>query len=96
MQQVIHTTDSHGWLLGHQKQSFPELNYSGDLGDLASFVAHMKEIALVRGIDLLLVDTGDLSGGTGLSDGGPEGVANGHFSNEFFAQLPYDLLTIGK
>lgn len=23
----IHTTDSHGWLLGHQKQSFPEPNY---------------------------------------------------------------------
>ena len=25
---VIHTTDSHGWLLGHQKTSFPEPNYS--------------------------------------------------------------------
>lgn len=24
---VIHTTDSHGWLLGHQKPSFPEPNY---------------------------------------------------------------------
>ena len=24
---VIHTTDSHGWLLGHQKSSFPEPNY---------------------------------------------------------------------
>ena len=23
----IHTTDSHGWLLGHQKLSFPEPNY---------------------------------------------------------------------
>lgn len=23
----IHTTDSHGWLLGHQKASFPEPNY---------------------------------------------------------------------
>lgn len=62
---IIHTTDSHGWLLGHQKSSFPEPNYrlaslmslisfltpcssrSGDLGDFASFVSHMKEIALV-------------------------------------------------
>ena len=62
---IIHTTDSHGWLLGHQKTSFPEPNYrwvatilfrdplellilcSGDLGDFASFVAHMKQIALV-------------------------------------------------
>jgi 2',3'-cyclic-nucleotide 2'-phosphodiesterase (5'-nucleotidase family) len=67
---IIHTTDSHGWLLGHQKTSFPEPNYrcvslihswsahlpytneyehvlSGDFGDFASFVAHMKDIAKV-------------------------------------------------
>ncbi len=24
---IIHTTDSHGWLLGHQKTPFPEPNY---------------------------------------------------------------------
>lgn len=24
---VIHTTDTHGWLLGHQKASFPEPDY---------------------------------------------------------------------
>lgn len=24
---VLHTTDSHGWLLGHQKAVFPEPNY---------------------------------------------------------------------
>jgi 2',3'-cyclic-nucleotide 2'-phosphodiesterase (5'-nucleotidase family) len=45
---VIHTTDSHGWLLGHAKSSFPEPNYSGDFGDFASFVKHMKDIAKVR------------------------------------------------
>ena len=65
---IIHTTDSHGWMLGHQKPSFPEPNYrcvessgwnkidseelippsSGDLGDFASFVAHMKTIAIVH------------------------------------------------
>ncbi|KAI0692874.1 hypothetical protein C8T65DRAFT_669117 [Cerioporus squamosus] len=28
---IIHTTDSHGWLLGHQKSSFPEPNYSHEL-----------------------------------------------------------------
>jgi 2',3'-cyclic-nucleotide 2'-phosphodiesterase (5'-nucleotidase family) len=62
---IIHTTDTHGWLLGHQKTSFPEPNYrcvcvslarfwidykrvlSGDFGDFASFVAHMKDIANV-------------------------------------------------
>lgn len=37
-----------GWLLGHQHTSFPEPNYSGDLGDFSSFVQHMKQIALVR------------------------------------------------
>lgn len=24
---IVHTTDSHGWLLGHQKTSSPEPNY---------------------------------------------------------------------
>lgn len=65
---ILHTTDSHGWLLGHQKSSFPEPNYrsvrlfivlneadvsfnlinSGTLGDFASFVTHMKQLAIVR------------------------------------------------
>ena len=45
---VIHTTDTHGWLLGHQKASFPEPNYSADFGDFASFVTHMKALAEVR------------------------------------------------
>jgi hypothetical protein len=94
--QVIHTTDSHGWLLGHQKAAFPEPNYSGDFGDFASFVEHMKEIAFLRGVDLLLVDSGDLHDGTGLSDGGPPGSVDAHDSNKFFSQLPYDLLAIGK
>ncbi|KAJ3710318.1 Metallo-dependent phosphatase-like protein, partial [Lentinula raphanica] len=36
------------WFLGHQHLSYPEPNYSGDLGDFASFVKHMKDIAVVR------------------------------------------------
>ena len=38
---IIHTTDSHGWLLGHQKTSSPEPNYrcvSGLLLERASTV----------------------------------------------------------
>ncbi|KAI6041601.1 hypothetical protein EDC04DRAFT_2601541 [Pisolithus marmoratus] len=83
---VIHTTDTHGWLLGHQRTSFPEPHFSGDLGDFATFVAHMKFITKAssmsticafrllmcqlqqKGVDLLLVDSGDLHDGTGLSD----------------------------
>lgn len=31
---------------------------SGDFGDFASFVSHMKLQALERGVDLLLIDSG--------------------------------------
>ncbi|KAF8308282.1 hypothetical protein DL93DRAFT_2220316 [Clavulina sp. PMI_390] len=100
----IHTTDSHGWLLGHTKATYPEPNYSGNFGDFASFVAHMKLQALERGVDLLLVDSasflflakGDLHDGTGLSDGFPSGGIDGHESNKFFFDLPYDILAIGN
>ncbi|KAK0189116.1 Metallo-dependent phosphatase-like protein [Armillaria mellea] len=93
---IIHTTDTHGWLLGHQKASFPEPNYSGDLGDFASFVTHMKEIAIRKDVDLLLVDSGDLHDGTGLSDGFPPGGVDGHESTKFLAELPYDVMAIGN
>ncbi|KAG6901258.1 hypothetical protein C0995_014526 [Termitomyces sp. Mi166 len=74
---IIHTTDSHGWLLGHQKASFPEPNYSADFGEFSSFVTHMKELAIRKDVDLLLVDSGDLHDGTGLTDGHPAGGVNG-------------------
>ncbi|KJA28838.1 hypothetical protein HYPSUDRAFT_33230 [Hypholoma sublateritium FD-334 SS-4] len=93
---IIHTTDSHGWLLGHQKTSFPEPNYSGTFGDFASFVTHMKEIALERDVDLLLVDSGDLHDGTGLTDGFPAGGVDAHDANQFVKQLPYDIMAIGN
>ncbi|PFH52207.1 hypothetical protein AMATHDRAFT_2449 [Amanita thiersii Skay4041] len=93
---IIHTTDTHGWLLGHQKASFPEPNYSGDFGDFSSFVHHMKNIAKRKGVDLLLVDSGDLHDGTGLVDGFPEGGVDAHDANEFFTKLPYDVLAIGN
>ncbi|KAH9485625.1 hypothetical protein JR316_0002535 [Psilocybe cubensis] len=93
---IIHTTDSHGWLLGHQKTSYPEPNYSGTLGDFASFVAHMKEIAIERDVDLLLVDSGDLHDGTGLTDGFPAGGIDAHDANQFIKQLPYDVMAIGN
>ena len=36
-------------------------NYSGDYGDLASFVTHMRSIAADKGSDLLLMYVGLLS-----------------------------------
>ncbi|CAE6460799.1 unnamed protein product [Rhizoctonia solani] len=92
----LHTTDSHGWLLGHTKASQPEPNYSGDFGDFASFVVNMKQIADKKGVDLLLVDSGDLHDGTGLSDGFPPGQIDGQESNKFFFDVPYDVLAIGN
>ncbi|KAN0081639.1 Metallo-dependent phosphatase-like protein [Tylopilus felleus] len=83
---VIHTTDTHGWLFGHQKTDWPEPYYSGDLGDFASFE---------KDVDLLLVDSGDVHDGTGFSDGYPPGGVDAHESNKFL-ELPYDLMTIGN
>ncbi|KAJ7461982.1 Metallo-dependent phosphatase-like protein [Mycena latifolia] len=93
---VIATTDTHGWLLGHTKQSFPEPNYSGTWGDYSAFVSHMKELAVEKDVDLLLVDSGDLHDGTGLTDGFPPGGVDAQDSNEFFKQMPYDVLAIGN
>ncbi|ELU44243.1 vacuolar protein [Rhizoctonia solani AG-1 IA] len=73
----LHTTDTHGWLLGHLHESPPEPNYSGDFGDFASFVDHMRKEADRRGVDLLVIDSGDLHDGNGLSDGFPVGGVNG-------------------
>ncbi|PWN51706.1 hypothetical protein IE53DRAFT_341908 [Violaceomyces palustris] len=94
--QVIHTTDIHGWYQGHQKSSYPEPNYSGDWGDFASFVHHMRKLAKKKGVDLLLVDSGDLHDGAGLSDGFPAGQVDGHVSNQFHARIRYDLLAPGN
>ncbi|KZF24516.1 calcineurin-like phosphoesterase [Xylona heveae TC161] len=85
----LHTTDTHGWLEGHIK----EQNYGADWGDFVSFTKHMKKKAKDMDVDLLLVDTGDLHDGAGLSDAtSPDGA----FSNPVFENIDYDLLTIGN
>ncbi|KAH7081188.1 Metallo-dependent phosphatase-like protein [Paraphoma chrysanthemicola] len=85
----LHTTDTHGWLEGHIK----EQNYGADWGDYVSFTRHMKQKAKKLGVDLLLVDTGDLHDGAGLSDAT---TPNGNVSNAIFDNVDYDLLTIGN
>ena len=52
----LHTTDTHGWLEGHLK----EQNYGADWGDFVSFSKHLAQKADSLGVDLLLVDTGEL------------------------------------
>ena len=54
---VLHTTDTHGWLEGHLK----ERNYGADWGDFVSFSKDMKKRADQYKVDLLLVDTGMLA-----------------------------------
>ncbi|KAG8973651.1 hypothetical protein FRC05_008587 [Tulasnella sp. 425] len=56
----------------------------------------MKELAATRGADLLVVDSGDMHDGNGLSDGFPPGGVNGHETNKIFARMPYDALAIGN
>lgn len=85
----LHTTDTHGWLEGHLK----EQNYGADWGDFVSFTSHMKHQATRLGVDLLLIDTGDLHDGAGLSDNTDP---NGLVANPIFENVQYDLLSIGN
>ncbi|KAF4510344.1 hypothetical protein G6O67_002237 [Ophiocordyceps sinensis] len=85
----LHTTDTHGWLVGHLK----EKNYGADWGDFVTFTRRMKQTAGNMGVDLLLVDTGDLHDGTGLSDATK---VDGTKSMPIFDEIDYDLLSIGN
>ncbi|KAJ6021302.1 hypothetical protein N7540_006806 [Penicillium herquei] len=85
----IHTSDSHGWLEGHIK----ERNYGADWGDFVSFTKHMRDKADQQKVDLLLIDTGDLHDGNGLSDATSP---NGEVTNPIFENIDYDILTPGN
>ncbi|CAG7970012.1 unnamed protein product [Penicillium olsonii] len=85
----LHTSDSHGWLEGHIK----ERNYGADWGDFVSFAKQMKDQAANKSVDLILIDTGDLHDGNGLSDATDP---NGKVTNPIFENIDYDLLTPGN
>lgn len=85
----LHTTDTHGWYLGHLNQKI----YSGDWGDFVSFAHHLKQKARDEGHDLLLVDSGDRHDGNGLLD---ITSPNGARSLPIFIEQDYDLLTLGN
>ncbi|POY76504.1 calcineurin family phosphoesterase [Rhodotorula taiwanensis] len=87
----IATTDTHGWLLGHQRH---EPSFSGDWGDFYSFTHRMKQEARRRGVDLLLVDSGDRVDGNGLVDADPH--VKGSTALDLFSQIPYDVVTTGN
>ncbi|WAQ82282.1 hypothetical protein PtA15_2A599 [Puccinia triticina] len=96
---ILHTTDSHVRSFGHLKSEQPEPNYSGDFGDFHSFVQRMKKKASQKGVDLLVVDSGDLHDGNGLCDAEPyvhPGTPRGTTLTKIFTRVPYDILAIGN
>ncbi|KAI5778913.1 Metallo-dependent phosphatase-like protein [Geopyxis carbonaria] len=85
----LHTTDNHGWHGGHLQ----EPQYSADLGDYVSFTTHMRQRANDRGVDLLVVDSGDRAEGNGLWDASdPKGL----YTRQLLQQVPFDVLTSGN
>ncbi|KAH7335689.1 Metallo-dependent phosphatase-like protein [Rhizoctonia solani] len=94
---VLHTTDIHGWVLGHPKQVYPEMSWSGTFGDFYSFLFHMRNKAKDKHADLFLVDTGDRRIGHGLTDKllDPKTV-NGQAIVEMYLQLGYDAIVPGN
>lgn len=85
----LHTTDTHGWYLGHLNQR----QYSSDWGDFISFHSNLLKNINNLNSDLLLIDSGDRHDGNGLSD-----LTNikGELSSKIFMMLDYDLITIGN
>ena len=53
----------------------------------------MNQTAISNGVDLLVIDTGDLHDGAGLSDATSPA---GSVSNPIFENVSYDILTIGN
>ncbi|PQK08257.1 hypothetical protein BB8028_0001g03350 [Beauveria bassiana] len=85
----LHTTDTHGWLGGH----LLEAQYSADWGDYISFSKHLRKHADDKGVDLLVVDTGDRIEGNGLFDAStPKGL----FQYDIYREQDVDLLCIGN
>lgn len=85
----LHTTDTHGWHGGHLQES----QYSADWGDYVSFAKHMRASADERGVDLLLVDTGDRVEGNGLYDAS---TPKGQFTYDIYREQDIDLICTGN
>lgn len=85
---ILHLTDVHSFIAGNRHESI-----DSDYGDLLSFIGHMHDLAGARGVDLFVVNTGDIVDGTGMSDATP--VA-GEFLTPILQLIPYDAMTIGN
>ncbi|KAG6367588.1 hypothetical protein INS49_001781 [Diaporthe citri] len=85
----LHTTDTHGWHGGHLQES----QYSADWGDYVSFAHHMRNKADQRGVDLLVVDTGDRVEGNGLYDASRP---KGQYTYDIFKEQDVDIICTGN
>ncbi|KAI0476469.1 ser/Thr protein phosphatase family [Xylariaceae sp. FL0804] len=85
----LHTTDTHGWLGGHLQ----EAQYSADWGDYISFTERMRQKADEKGVDLLVIDTGDRIEGNGLYDASDP---KGKYTYDIFAEQSIDALCTGN
>lgn len=85
----LHTTDTHGWHGGHLKES----QYSADWGDYVSFAHHLRKQADEKGIDLLLVDTGDRVEGNGLYDASSP---KGKYYYDIYREQDVDIICTGN
>jgi len=93
---VLHTTDMHGWIVGHPKIQPPEPNYNGTFGDFYSFVQHMRERAEKERKELLLVDSGDRRIGHGLTDRLLPQTVNGQLAFQMYYKMGYDAMVPGN
>ncbi|KAB8295945.1 hypothetical protein EYC80_008765 [Monilinia laxa] len=85
----LQTTDTHGWHAGHLQ----EAQYSADWGDYISFAEQMKKQADDKGVDLLLVDTGDRIEGNGLYDASDP---KGRYTYDIFREQNIDIICSGN
>ncbi|KAH8662138.1 Metallo-dependent phosphatase-like protein [Xylariales sp. PMI_506] len=85
----LHTTDTHGWHGGHLQ----EAQYSADWGDYISFASHMRKKADEKGVDLLLIDTGDRVEGNGLYDASDP---KGKYTSDIFREQTIDVICTGN
>ncbi|RKF53703.1 Secreted protein [Erysiphe neolycopersici] len=85
----LQTTDIHGWYAGHLNQG----QYSADFGDYLSFIDRMREKIEARGLDLIVVDTGDRVDGNGLYDASnPKGL----YTYDIAKEVNYDVMILGN
>ncbi|KAK6216353.1 hypothetical protein LQW54_003556 [Pestalotiopsis sp. IQ-011] len=85
----LHTTDTHGWHAGHLQEG----QYSADWGDYISFADHMRKKADEKGVDIIVVDTGDRIEGNGLYDASKP---KGKYTSEIYKEQDIDILCTGN